>query len=45
VLRDGKSFPVTWSRATPEQATTYTTASGEPLRFEPGQVWTVLTSK
>ena len=25
--------------------TTYTTASGEPLRFEPGQVWIVLTSQ
>jgi hypothetical protein len=43
VLRDGRSFPATWSRAAPEQVTAYTTASGQPLPFEPGQVWTVLT--
>lgn len=42
VLRDGRSFPVTWSRPTPEQATTYSTPGGEPVPFAPGQIWTVL---
>ena len=42
VLRDGKAFQATWSRTTSDQGTTYTTASGQPVPFQPGQVWTVL---
>lgn len=42
VLRDGLAFDATWSRPTPESGTTYTTPSGQPLPFAPGQVWTVL---
>ena len=43
VLRDGRAFDATWSRPNPESGTTYTTPSGQPLPFAPGQVWTVLT--
>lgn len=42
VLRDGQAFQTTWSRVTLDQGTTYTTTSGQPVPFEPGQVWTVL---
>lgn len=41
VLRDGEAFEATWSRPNLDQGTTYTTASGQPLPFAPGQVWTV----
>lgn len=43
VLRDGLAFDVNWSRPNPESPTTYTTSSGEPMHFAPGQVWVVLT--
>ncbi len=42
VLRDGRAFEARWSRPSPEAGTTYTTPSGRPLEFAPGQVWTVL---
>lgn len=45
VLRDGQAFEATWSRPAPEAGTTYTTPSGQPLPFAPGQVWTVLTPR
>jgi hypothetical protein len=43
VLRDGLAFDARWSRPSPDAGTTYTTASGEPLPFAPGQVWVALT--
>jgi hypothetical protein len=43
VLREGKVFDAKWSRPNPESPTTYTTTTGEPLPFAPGQVWIVLT--
>jgi hypothetical protein len=43
VLRDGQEFQANWSRPTPDAGTTYTTPSGQPLPFAPGQVWVVLT--
>lgn len=41
VLRDGQAFDATWSRPSPDVGTTYTTPSGQPIQFAPGQVWTV----
>lgn len=41
VLRDGKAFPATWSRPSPDAATSYTAQDGTPVAFDPGQVWTV----
>ncbi|MGP4015914.1 DUF3048 domain-containing protein [Saccharopolyspora sp. 5N708] len=42
VLRDGLSFEAHWSRPAPEVGTSYTTPTGEPIQFAPGQVWVVL---
>ncbi len=44
VLRDGQSFKATWSRKTEEDGTVFTTESGEPMNFAPGQVWVVLAA-
>ena len=43
ILRNGQLFQANWSRTAPDQATTYTTPTGQPIRFESGQVWTVLS--
>lgn len=42
ILRDGQAFEATWNRPSVTAGTTYTTPSGAPLPFAPGQVWTVL---
>ncbi len=42
VLRDGKAYDARWTRSSEDQGTTYTTASGAPMTFAPGQVWVVL---
>ena len=42
VLRDGKAWTVHWSRPHANDGTTFTTASGQPMTFAPGQVWVVL---
>jgi hypothetical protein len=42
VLRDGKAYDARWSRASEKDGTTFTTASGQPMTFAPGQVWVVL---
>ncbi len=42
VLRGGKAYNVRWSRPTDNSGTTYTTMSGQPMTFAPGQVWIVL---
>ncbi|MCO5974218.1 DUF3048 domain-containing protein [Actinoallomurus soli] len=44
VLRDGKAYDARWSRASEDQGTTYTTPSGRPMTFAPGQVWIVLVN-
>ncbi|MBG0824034.1 DUF3048 domain-containing protein [Planomonospora sp. ID91781] len=44
VLRDGKAFKARWSRAKEEDGTVFTTESGEPMNFAPGQVWIVLAA-
>jgi Protein of unknown function (DUF3048) N-terminal domain/Protein of unknown function (DUF3048) C-terminal domain len=42
VLRNGKAYKVKWSRPTADGGTTFTTLSGQPMTFAPGQVWIVL---
>jgi Protein of unknown function (DUF3048) N-terminal domain/Protein of unknown function (DUF3048) C-terminal domain len=42
VLRDGKAYDIRWSRPDADGGTTFTTASGQPMTFAPGQVWVVL---
>ncbi|MFG1949001.1 DUF3048 domain-containing protein [Nonomuraea sp. NPDC048826] len=45
VLRDGKAYKARWERESEEGGTTFTTQSGEPLNFAPGQVWVALASR
>ena len=42
VLRNGKAWPVHWSRSAASGGTSFTTASGQPMTFAPGQVMVVL---
>ncbi|MFL6057001.1 MAG: DUF3048 domain-containing protein [Actinoallomurus sp.] len=44
VLRDGKAYDARWSRSSEEQGTSFTTPSGRPMTFAPGQVWVVLVN-
>jgi hypothetical protein len=44
VLRDGKAYDARWSRSSETQGTTFTTPSGQPMTFAPGQVWVVLVN-
>jgi hypothetical protein len=44
VLRDGKSYTAKWSRPSESKGTTFTTTSGEPMTFAPGQVWVALVN-
>jgi Protein of unknown function (DUF3048) N-terminal domain/Protein of unknown function (DUF3048) C-terminal domain len=44
VLRDGKAYDARWSRPSEKDGTTFTTASGAPMTFAPGQVWVVLVN-
>lgn len=44
VLRDGKAYDARWSRPSEKRGTTFTTASGAPMTFAPGQVWVVLVN-
>ncbi|GAA3398236.1 DUF3048 domain-containing protein [Streptomyces roseoviridis] len=43
ILRDGRVHEARWNRPDAQSGTTYTTPSGAPLNFAPGQVWVVLT--
>ncbi|MQA77160.1 MAG: DUF3048 domain-containing protein [Streptosporangiales bacterium] len=45
VLRDGRAFEARWQRPFPDGGTTYTTAEGEPMTFDPGQVWVVFAPR
>ena len=42
MLRDGRAYPITWSRAHEGGPTQYLDADGEPMALDPGQVWVVL---
>lgn len=44
VLRDGRAYPVTWSRPAATGGTTFTGADGQPVAFKAGQVWVVLVN-
>ncbi|MFJ3304200.1 DUF3048 domain-containing protein [Streptomyces sp. NPDC086549] len=41
VLRDGRAFDATWTRATAADGTEFTAPDGAPLNFAKGQVWVV----
>lgn len=43
ILRDGKSFTATWSRASAGVGTTWMALDGNEITFAPGQVWVALT--
>ena len=45
VLRDGKAYRAHWSRPDPDGGTSFTTPSGKPMTFAPGQVWVVYRSR
>ncbi|MEU4574964.1 DUF3048 domain-containing protein [Nonomuraea sp. ATR24] len=45
VLRDGKAYKAKWERESEDGGTTFTTQSGEPMNFAPGQVWVALASR
>jgi hypothetical protein len=45
VLRSGRAWTVHWSRPAAATGTTFTTASGRPAMFAPGQVWVVLVAR
>ena len=45
VLRDGKAWPVTWSRPTQTSGTRFLGADGQPVPFGVGQVWVLLVNK
>jgi Protein of unknown function (DUF3048) C-terminal domain len=42
ILRNGKAWPAHWSRPTANGGTSFTTTSGQPMTFAPGQVMVVL---
>ncbi|WP_020577713.1 DUF3048 domain-containing protein [Actinopolymorpha alba] len=45
VLRDGRSYDAHWSRPSATSGTSFTTASGQPMTFAPGQVWVVFAPR
>jgi Protein of unknown function (DUF3048) N-terminal domain/Protein of unknown function (DUF3048) C-terminal domain len=45
VLRGGKSWHARWSRPRANDGTTFTTATGQPMRFARGPVWIVLAAR
>lgn len=42
VMRDGRSWDVTWNRPDEQSGTIFTLPDGSPLPFKPGQTWIVL---
>ena len=40
-MRDGKMWPITWSRPKPSEGTTWK-FRGKEIPMDPGQVWVVL---
>ncbi|MFJ8545617.1 DUF3048 domain-containing protein [Streptomyces sp. NPDC093586] len=43
VLRDGRSYDVTWKRGAAEEGTVFTAGDGTPVNFAEGPVWVVFT--
>jgi hypothetical protein len=44
VLRNGRAYPVTWTRTAATGGTTFTAADGSPVGFAAGQIWVVLVN-
>ncbi|MBO0787894.1 MAG: DUF3048 C-terminal domain-containing protein, partial [Actinobacteria bacterium] len=42
VLRNGRAYRARWSRPHVHGGTTFTTRSGQPMRFARGPVWILL---
>ncbi|PRX45213.1 Protein of unknown function (DUF3048) [Prauserella shujinwangii] len=45
ILRNGKAFPVTWSRSGPGAGTRFTTGAGDPVPLARGPVWVLLVPR
>ena len=45
MLRDGKVWKITWSKASKKAPTAYLDAAGQPVSLNPGQVWVVLKDR
>jgi hypothetical protein len=45
VVRDGRAYPITWSRAHKSDPTEYLDASRGPMPLDPGQVWILLKDR
>lgn len=45
LLRDGRTYPITWERPTEEAPTAYLDAEGQPIALDPGQVWVLLVDR
>ena len=46
MLRDGRSYPITWERATEDSPTAYhDAATGEQVVMDPGQLWVLLVDR
>lgn len=45
VLRNGRGYPVTWSRPQATGGTTFTGADGQVVPFAAGQIWVVLVNR
>jgi len=45
VLRSGKAYQARWSRPAEDDGTTFSTVSGQPMRFAAGPIWIVLTPR
>ena len=44
-MRDGLAIAANWSRPSGDEGTTWTTASGDEIKFAAGQVWIALTDR
>lgn len=44
VLRGGQAYAIRWSRPHADGGTTFTSASGQPMKFARGPVWVVLAA-
>ena len=45
MLRDGRSYKITWERPKKEAPTTFLDADGVPVVMAPGQVWILLKDR
>jgi hypothetical protein len=45
LLRDGRSYRIRWERDTASEPTAFLDADGQPIAFDPGQVWIVLMDR